>query len=452
MTYWQKQQRLVADFLALREDTGNSIGLDKTTSNLFRDRSKVPIKRLNVRNFNNVIKIDKQSLTVETEGMVTFETLVNATLEDGLLPMVVPELKTITLGGGIAGLAIESSSFKYGLTHESVQEMDVLLASGQVVTCRPDGEYSDLFYAIPNSYGTLGYILRIKAAVRPASSYVRIRHLKFDNAEGFFSQLEAISLKKTYNGQSVDFLDGTIFSPNELYLTLGFESNSAPYTSDYTLKHIYYKSIRERDEDYLTVHDYIWRWDTDWFWCSRQLLLDKPLLRRLLGRKYLNSETYFKLLQLGRRSKLIRLIGRLRQAQPTSESIIQDIEVPVDKAAEFLTWFTKTIGISPIWVCPTKSTDIRWPYPLYPMDPTKLYINFGFWDVVPTTKDPDKGYYNKLIEDKVQALGGMKSLYSNSFYDRKQFDKIYNYKAYKKLKKRYDPDDYFKDLYQKTVR
>ncbi len=261
-------------------------------------------------------------MTVEAEGMITFEDLVDATLKRGLLPLVVPELKTITLGGGISGLAIESSSFKYGLVHESVQEIDVLLASGQVVTCRPDNEYRDLFYAMPNSYGTLGYVLRFKAKVRRAAPYVRLQHLKFDNAKDFFKQLETVATKKVYKGQPVDFIDGTVFSPDELYLTLGFDSDTAPYTSDYTYQHIYYKSIRQRGDDYLTTHDYIWRWDTDWFWCSRFLFAENPLVRRLLGRRRLGSKTYARMMRLGRGSRFIRLIGRLRPDLPVSESVI----------------------------------------------------------------------------------------------------------------------------------
>ncbi len=85
------------------------------------------------------------------------------------------------------------------------------------------------------------------------------------------------------------------------------------------------------------------------------------------------------------------------------------------------------------------------------MDAGTLYVNFGFWDAIPTSREPNAGYYIKLIEAKVQALGGMKSLYTSSFYKRAQFEKIYNFRAYTKLKKRYDPDGYFKDLYEKTV-
>ena len=103
--------------------------------------------------------------------MTTYEHLVDATLAHGLMPLVVPQLKTITLGGAVTGLGIESTSFRHGLPHESVREMDVLTADGEVITVTPDGEHADLFRGFPNSYGTLGYALRLRD--RPAAGRAR---------------------------------------------------------------------------------------------------------------------------------------------------------------------------------------------------------------------------------------------------------------------------------------
>jgi len=43
---------------------------------------------------------------VEVEGMCTYEDLVDATLPFGFMPCVVPELKTITIGGAISGIGL----------------------------------------------------------------------------------------------------------------------------------------------------------------------------------------------------------------------------------------------------------------------------------------------------------------------------------------------------------
>ena len=69
--------------------------------------------------------------------MCTYEDLVAATLPYGLSPLVVPQLKTITLGGAVTGLGIESASFRNGLPHESVLEMDILTGAGELLTAIP---------------------------------------------------------------------------------------------------------------------------------------------------------------------------------------------------------------------------------------------------------------------------------------------------------------------------
>ena len=83
--------------------------------------------------------------------------------------------------------------------------------------------------------------------------------------------------------------------------------------------------------------------------------------------------------------------------------------------------------------------------------PNTLHVNFGFWDVVKGREQHPKGYYNRKIERKVAELGGIKSLYSDSYYELEKFWDIYNRPAYTQLKHKYDPQGTFKDLYQKCV-
>ena len=80
------------------------------------------------------------------------------------MPLVVPQLRTITLGGAVTGLGIEATSFRNGLPHESVLEMEVFTGAGELVTARPG---DDLFDAFPNSYGSLGYATRLRIELEP---------------------------------------------------------------------------------------------------------------------------------------------------------------------------------------------------------------------------------------------------------------------------------------------
>ena len=72
--------------------------------------------------------------------MTTYERLVDTCLQQHCMPLVVPQLKSITIGGAVSGIGIESSSFRHGLPHESVSSMEILLPDGEVVTCTPENE------------------------------------------------------------------------------------------------------------------------------------------------------------------------------------------------------------------------------------------------------------------------------------------------------------------------
>ena len=135
--------RLLADYAAI--PPGAPVRLAKKTSNLFRIREQATAPGVDVGAFAGVLWVDPVNRTADVLGMTTYEDLVDATLAYGLMPLVVPQLKTITLGGAVTGLGIESTSFRDGLPHESVIEMDVLTGAGEVVTARPDGEHADLF-------------------------------------------------------------------------------------------------------------------------------------------------------------------------------------------------------------------------------------------------------------------------------------------------------------------
>ncbi len=420
------------------------VRLAKPTSNLFRTRT-APAARLDVSAFTGVLSVDPAGRTAEVLGMTTYEQLVDELLPHGLMPLVVPQLKTITLGGAVTGMGVESTSFRHGAPHESVLEMDILTGDGRVVTATPDGEHAALFYGFPNSYGTLGYALRLRIECQPVRPYVALRHRAFTDPGSFTA-----ALARYAEDPAVDFLDATAFAPGEYYLTTGCFTEAAGPTSEYTHRGIYYRSLQTRTQDRLTVRDYLWRWDTDWFWCSRAFGAQRPWVRTLLGPRRLRSDTYWHLVDLENRYRVKARLDRWR-GLPDRESVIQDVEVPVARLPELLAFLDRQTGIRPVWVCPMRVRDPAAHWPLYPMQPGQLWVNVGFWSTVALPPGERPGYHNRRVEEEVSRLGGCKSLYSTSFYSREEFRTRYGGQAYDVLKKTYDPDGRLLDLYQKTV-
>ncbi|MDN4162881.1 FAD-binding oxidoreductase [Nocardioides abyssi] len=438
----QAVARLQASYAAI--PPGAPVRLAKQTSNLFRPRAAATGPGLDVSGLTGVIEVDPVARTAEVQGMCTYEDLVDATLPHGLMPYVVPQLRTITLGGAVTGLGIESTSFRNGLPHESVLEMDVFTGAGEVVTTRPGEELFDTF---PNSYGSLGYATRLRISLEQVPSYVALRHVRVE-PHLLAPTIEGIVATGELDGVRVDGLDGTAFSPDEVYLTLATWQEEPGPTSDYTGQDIYYRSVQQRTTDLLTTYDYLWRWDTDWFWCSGAFGAQHPLARRVWPRRWRRSDVYHRLVALERRHGIVDRLDR-RAGRPQRERVIQDVEVPVERLTEFLTWFDEAVGMRPVWLCPLVA---KGDWPTYPLERGATYVNVGFWGTVPVGDDAPDAPANRAIEAKVHELGGHKSLYSEAFYDRGTFDRLYAGEHLAAVKQTFDPDDRLTSLYDKVVR
>ena len=282
-----------------------------------------------------MISIDAEARTADVQGMCTYEHLVDATLPHGLIPYVVPQLRTITLGGAVSGLGIESTCFRNGLPAR-VGRRDGHLhrrrrgrhARGPVTTCST---------TFPNSYGSLGYATRLRIELEQVPAYVALRHVRFDDAGAPRQDRHAGSSRPGSTTASASTgSTARSFEPGEYYLTLAeWTEATAPLArreqpSDYTGQQIYYRSIQQRETDLLTMYDYLWRWDTDWFWCSRAFGAQHPVVRRVWPRRWKRSDVYYQMVGLDHRLHVGAWLDR-REGNPEGERVVQDVEIPVDR-------------------------------------------------------------------------------------------------------------------------
>ncbi len=285
-------------------------------------------------------------------------------------------------------------------------------------------------------------------------AYVALRHLRFDDATLLAKTVTEIVETREHRGTRVDGLDGVAFAPGEYYLTLATWSRPARARRAQRLHRpadLLPLDPAARGDgwaDLLTMHDYLWRWDTDWFWCSGAFGVQNPRVRRLWPRRWRRSDVYHRLVALDRRFGIADRLDR-RAGRPLRERVIQDVEVPVERLEEFLGWFDEAVGMRPVWLCPLVSTRA---WPTYPLEPGATYVNVGFWGTVHVGPDAPNGPRNRAIEAKVHELGGHKSLYSEAFYDRETFDSLYDGANLAAVKGRYDPDDRLTSLYDKVVK
>src|SRR5207248_2743691 len=111
------------------------------------------------------------------------------TLRHGLVPLVVPELRTITVGGAVSGCSIESMSFKYGGFHDTCLEYEVITSTGQLLTCTPDNANQLVFQMMHGSFGTLGVLAKLTFRLVPARPFVHVVYQHYATDVDFFAAI-----------------------------------------------------------------------------------------------------------------------------------------------------------------------------------------------------------------------------------------------------------------------
>src|SRR5262249_11349080 len=162
-----------------------------------------------------------------------------------------------------------------------------------------------------------------------------LRHFAFTTPEACMEAIAQVAAEGSLHGHRADFIDGTAFGVDEIYLTVGAFSEVAPWRSDYNGQNVYYQSVRGPREDFLTIRGYLGGGATAGCWCWGPSGGQTPLIRRLWPRRYRRSDVYRSLVAFDRRHRLFDTLNA-RRGRPPREAVIQDVEIPVDRGAAFL--------------------------------------------------------------------------------------------------------------------
>ena len=294
--------------------------------------------------------------------------------------------------------------------------------------------------------------MRLRIELEPVQPFVALTHLRFHALADLVAAMDRIIETGRLDGVPVDYLDGVVFSADESYLCVGVQTAASGPVSDYTGQQIYYRSIQHDDgatHDRLTIHDYLWRWDTDWFWCSAafgaQHPLDPPLLAAAPPAQQLVLEAHEPRTAVRHRRPPRAAQAAARRASAS----IQDVEVPIERCAEFLDWFLANVPIEPIWLCPLRLRDddglAAVPAPA----------------AARRTSTSASGRRCRSGRPRARRTGGSSARSASSTGTsrctptpttrREEFDELYGGETYRAVKQRYDPDSRLLDLYAKAV-
>lgn len=385
--------------------------------------------KVDVRDLDEILSIDPVRRTCTCESGVSFVDLVEATLRHGLVPLVVPELKTITVGGAVTGCALESTSFRFGGFHDTCLEYEVITGRGEVLTVRPDDEHRLVFEMMHGSFGTLGVLSKLTFKLLEAKPFVRVDYERHASLDSYLTSIQGHA-----SLQDIDFMDGLIHSPGELILSLGRFTDDAPYTHAYDWLRVYPESTRRRTEDYLATPDYFYRYDH-----GVTHVHPKTLLGRLLFGKLIGS------------SELLALANTFPWALRRFDvvPVTVDVFIPLSRVTEFMDWYRRELGHFPLWCVPYRVRAYPWLSESFAAGMQDgLFLDLAIYGMKPR---PGTNPY-RMLEEKLLALGGVKTLISSNFYSEDEFWRTWNRPNYEAVKARTDPDNRFRGLYEKMCR
>lgn len=425
MPYADKVETLLASgaasgFGAIKKTTtGNRFEYHRTADAVDAKRKAA---RADLTPFDEVVGLDAAAGVVHVEGLATMETVVDFLNPLGYRIPIVPELKHITVGGAIAGVGIESGSARHGWFHQAVVEAEVLTPGGAILSVSPTNEHADVFHALPNSYGTLGYVLRATLRVLPTKAACAVTTVVYGSFAAAADAMMAAC--EDASATAPDFVEGLWWAPDRVTVTTTTYVDAAPEgeaLGRFDGTRIFYKAVREAGTLYMSAPTYYFRWDPDWFW-NIPTDAGGTLVRLLVPSRLRTSSTYKYLRSL----RVVKFWHRLETLwKPQGQPFVQDWAVPWSKAVEFMEKATTTPmrdGI-PYMLLPVRTADNRATH--YPTQREAYYLNLGTYTEIDAPY-ADALRATKEIDDLcIRVYGGIKMLYSSSFLDKSTYDAVY---------------------------
>ncbi len=155
--------------------------------------------------FDKILSFDIESGIFECQSGITLDQILTVILPKGWFLPVTPGTKFITIGGALGSDVHGKNHHVDGSISNHVLEMDMVLASGETVTCSPR-QHTDLFEATLGGMGLTGIITRAKFKLKKIeTSYINKQQIKAGNLQELIELFEKYH-SSTYSVAWIDCL------------------------------------------------------------------------------------------------------------------------------------------------------------------------------------------------------------------------------------------------------
>ncbi|KAK4547270.1 hypothetical protein LTR36_000925 [Oleoguttula mirabilis] len=442
----QEVSRIAATVKAFH-DRGEKFRIFHGSTNSTRKSAlgRDPKKVVDTSQLNNVLHIDVEKQTALVEPNVPMDRLVEATLEYGLIPPVVMEFPGITVGGGYSGTSGESSSFKHGFFDRTLNKVELVLATGEVITTSPTSR-PDLFHGAAGAVGTFGVTTLVEIQLRKAAKYVETTYHPVSSTKEAISKIKALADPEG----DLDYVDGILFSPTSGAIVTGrmtdtLSSPNLPIQrfsaagDPWFYLHVQNLLTTHHDPDKphreaIPLPEYLFRYDRGGFWvASAAFAYFKKLVPfNAFTRWWLDDFMHTRM-----------LYKALHGSGHTERMFVQDLALPYATAKDFIEYSDERLGIWPLWLCPLKQSAQP---SMHPHDTglkkgsggqaEQQMLNIGLWGEGPPVRE-DFVAANRDIERKLKELHGMRWLYAQTYHEKSEFWADFDKDWYDELRVKY---------------
>jgi delta24-sterol reductase len=317
---------------------------------------------------NHILEVDEENMTITAEPAVNMGDITNLLCPRSLALVCQVEMESLTIGGLSMGLGMETNSHNDGWFQESVVAYEIVTAESppqiRKITAESD---PDVFYTLPHSVGTLGFLTAVTVKITHTKPFVRMHYIMTKSAEELTKTMtklsEADNDKKKSGGVPTQFLEATVYSKQTAVVQTG-EFCDAPTSAEekamvngvnYWFKPFYFRHLEslllaghDTYDEIIPLKHYYHRFTRSIFWEIEDMIpfASHPLYRIFWGWMGAPEVSLLKLFQ-----------GPVIRKSSVYAHVVQESCMPVRRLTEGLDKFEQWWDIYPLLLFPLRVYD-----------------------------------------------------------------------------------------------
>lgn len=415
---------------------------------------------IDVTGLNHIISLDEENMSVTAEPSVTMGDLTHYLLPLGYALEVQVEMEAITLGGVCMGFGMETNSHVSGFFQETILAIEMVDSHGNVIHVTAESD-PELFYALPWSHGTLGYITQATVKIVKVQPFIHMQYIPTYDVDVLTSKMQELAEAE----DAPRFLEATIYSKHYAVIQVGryaaaaeVAASSLPVNpANRWYKPFFYKHVetfleKGPSEEYIPLKDYYHRFTRSIFWEIEDMIpfSNHPLYRFLWG--WMGAPEV---------SLLKKFQGPVIRKNSIYAHVVQESIVPIRHIGDAVRGFEGWFDLYPLLLFPLRVYD-RGDNSGF-LHPNKrdliqgkdygIWVDLGAYGVPRKVREQqpwDPKSNIRAMEHWTREKGGFQATYTDLFCTEREFRLMFDHTLLDKVRTRLDAHDAFPTVYCKV--